>query len=122
MDSDKRKVFIDNMKNLLSLFEHYDNILFYILIENNAFKSDFIDKIVNNQKLINDDLSIPEDLSFSEFKGFFNDIINDYDSESNLSELSAILNDKLLIAINSDDYEEAIKLREYMKKRGIRKK
>lgn len=121
MDDDKRKVFIDNMKNLLSLFDCYDNILFYILIDNNAFKSDFIDKIVNNKKLINDDLYLPEDLNYIEFKNFFNDIINDYDSESNLAELSIILNNKLKEAIVVDNYEEAIKLRDYMKKRGIRK-
>lgn len=122
MDNDKRKVFIDNMKNLLSMFEYYDNIMLFVLLENNAFKSDFIEKIVNNQKLIDENLKVSEHLSYKEFMSFFSEIINDYDSESNLSELSTILNEKLNIATNSDDFEEAIKLRDYMKKRGIRKK
>ena len=122
MDNDKRKVFIDNMKNLLSMFEYYDNIMLFVLLENNAFKSDFIEKIVNNQKLIAETLNVSEHLSYKDFMSFFSEIINDYDSESNLSELSTILNEKLNIATNSDDFEEAIKLRDYMKKRGIRKK
>lgn len=122
MEEESKKLFIENMKNLMSLFEDYNNILLYILLENNAFKASFIEKIVNNQQLIKEELYLPDDIPFHEFKSYFNDIINDYDSESNLKELSIILNEKLLEATNKDDFEEAIKIREYMKKRGIRRK
>ena len=100
------------------------------LLENNGLNDEFIDKITKSEKLnfLSENLEIDElpDLNFKNFKEmmkFFEGIDNEYNSEYKSKEqLMTDLNKKMDFYIQSERFEDAIKLRDYMIHNHIKRK
>lgn len=116
-----------NLSILLKLFKNRPNHLSKYLIENSAFSEEFLYNIISSKKL--NDMN-PEDTfnyfveesrlnpvhftDFNEMENFYTDIIANKSAIVDTSELVLELNSKLKRYIADDNYESAIKLRDYM--------
>ena len=125
-----KKKFEKNLISFLKLFQNRPFHLAKYLLENNGLSDEFIDKITKSEKLnfLSENLGIDElpDLNFKNFKEmmkFFENIDNEYNSEyKNKEQLTSELNKKMDFYIQSDRFEEAIKLRDYMIRNHIKRK
>lgn len=118
-----------NLLVLLKLFQNRTSHLADFLIENDALKSEFIEKINNNSKLSEMTLSNIKDNhlhfnSINEMKDYYKSLVDDLENLKNKKtkeEFIIELNDKLLKAIDNENYEEAVRIRDYMKLNNINK-
>lgn len=118
-----------NLLVLLKLFQNRTSHLADFLIENDALKSEFIEKINNNSKLSEMTLSDIKDNhlhfnSINEMKDYYKSLVDDLENLKNKKtkeEFIIELNDKLLKAIDNENYEEAVRIRDYMKLNNINK-
>lgn len=129
--SDKNRLY-RNLSILLKLFKNRPNHLAKYLIENSAFTEEFIYNIIGSKKL--NDMN-PADTynyfveesnltpvyftDFDEMENFYTGIIEDKSLAIDTSELTKELNLKLSKYIDEEKYEEAAKIRDYMKKNNI---
>lgn len=129
--SDKNRLY-RNLSILLKLFKNRPNHLAKYLIENSAFTEEFIFNIINSRKLNDMD---PADAynyfveesnltpvyftDFNEMENFYTGIIEDKSLTIDTSELTKELNLKLERYISEEKYEEAAKMRDYMRKNNI---
>jgi len=129
--SDKNRLY-RNLSILLKLFKNRPNHLAKYLIENSAFTEEFIFNIINSRKL--NDMN-PADAynyfveesnltpvyftDFDEMENFYTGIIEDKSLTIDTSELTKELNLKLERYIGEEKYEEAAKMRDYMRKNNI---
>ena len=111
-----------NLLKLMMLFKNRPNHLYKYLIDNNAFTDDFLKKTSMSSKLKS--MQIPVDLNFNnidKMNDFFEALyFNDEDGESKL-EKEKKWNQKLIDAINNEDYESASRIRDYMRKHNLKK-
>lgn len=130
MSNISQKKFEKNLISFLKLFQNRPFHLAKYLLENNGLSDEFIDKITKSEKLnfLSENLEIDElpDLNFKNFKEmmkFFENIDNEYNAEYKSKEqLTSELNKKMDFYIQSDRFEEAIKLRDYMIHNHIKRK
>lgn len=114
-----------NLVILLKLFNERPNHLAKYLIKNNALTEEFKFLVLNSDKLDNIK-PINEQLDFSDFNemySYFDKLIenNDLSDKLNLDPLSPIeLNDRLSKLLEEEMFEDAAKLRDYMKKNNIK--
>ena len=116
-----------NLLVVFKLFKNRPHHLTKFLIENNAFKDDFIEKISDNDILENMSRNgITDDhLHFnniSEMKKYYSSLIDDLENlrkKKTKEELTIEINEKLQKAILRDDFEEACRIRDYMKSNNI---
>ena len=129
--SDKNRLY-RNLSILLKLFKNRPNHLAKYLIENSAFTEEFIYNIINSRKL--NDMN-PADAynyfveesnltpvyftDFDEMENFYTDIIENKSLTIDTGELTKELNLKLERYIGEEKYEEAAKMRDYMRKNNI---
>lgn len=121
-----------NLSILLKLFKNRPNHLAKYLIENSSFTEEFIFNIINSRKL-NDmnpvdtynyfveesNLTPVYFTDFDEMENFYTGIMEDKSLTIDTSELSKEFNLKLSKYISEEKYEEAAKIRDYMKKNNI---
>jgi hypothetical protein len=108
-----------NLILLLKIFNDRPNHLSKFLIDNNSFTPEFIELVLNSDKLngIKDVENEEVDFSdFSEMNEYFKKLIDQTKGKENLS---VEMNNRLFELIKSEDYESAAKLRDYMKKKNI---
>jgi len=118
-----------NLLVVLKLFQNRPHHLTSFLIENKALNSDFLEKISDSQKLSNMAKNgIKDDFlhfnSISEMKKYYQSLLDDLENLKNLKtkeELELELNEKLQKAIQTENYEEASRIRDYMKVNNIQK-
>lgn len=118
-----------NLLIVLKLFQNRPHHLTSFLIENKALNSDFLEKISDSQKLSNMAKNgIKDDFlhfnSISEMKKYYQSLLDDLENLKNLKtkeELELELNEKLQKAIQTENYEEASRIRDYMKVNNIQK-
>jgi len=130
MSNISQKKFENNLISFLKLFQNRPFHLARYLLENNGLNDEFIDKITKSEKLnfLSENLEIDElpDLNFKNFKEmmkFFEGIDNEYNSEYKSKEqLMTELNKKMDFYIQSERFEDAIKLRDYMIHNHIKRK
>lgn len=118
-----------NLLVVLKLFQNRPHHLSNFLIENGALNQDFLNKIGDSEKL--SDIAktgIKDNFlhfnSISEMKRYYNSLIDDLESLSkkkSKEELTQHLNQKLQNAIEREDYDEASRIRDYMKANNITK-
>lgn len=122
-NSDKERKIL----TLIKLFNNRPHVLTRYLIQNSAFSNTFLDKLMNNKKI--DDIlkgdmdNIIQDYDFntiSDVENYYNSFLEE--SGKTRLELSNELNTKLKNAIKNEKYEDAAKIRDYMKKNNIKKK
>ena len=117
----------ENLLQILKIFQNRPNHLSRFLLENNAFQEDFLEKIKDSEKLTeirnNKKTTLPQFNTISEMKKYYSSLIKDLDLKKNKTkeELTLELNEKLRLAIDSENYEEASKIRDYMKINNIKK-
>lgn len=118
----------DTYKNLVTLLKLFKNRPYHLakyLVDNNALDKNFI-KLLNTNKLkelsSKDDVSMNFD-SIEQMENFYSSLI-DVKGLSNKTheQLEEELNQKLSKLIEEEKYEEAANLRDYMKRKKIKKK
>ena len=129
MDNKKFSNFEKNLISFLRLFQNRPLHLAKYLIEKNCLSSDFIENVSQSKKL--DDLTEKYEYSeiptiyFSNFKEmlkFFENISNQYNLEDITSEkVQKELNDKLDHLIKTEQFEEAIKIRDFMIQNNLKR-
>ena len=112
--------FEKNLILLLKIFNDRPNHLSKFLIENNSFNQDFIDLVMNSDKLnkLKDfDMSKLDFSDFKEMNDFFENLI---DAEKLKENIGQDLNNKLFDLISQERFEEAAMLRDEMNKKNIK--
>lgn len=118
-----------NLLIVLKLFQNRPHHLTNFLIENKALNSEFLEKITDSQKLSDMATDGIKDNylhfnSISEMKKYYQSLLDDLENLKNRKtkeELQEELNFKLKKAIDNENYEEACRIRDYMKVNNISK-
>lgn len=118
-----------NLLVVLKLFQNRPHHLTNFLIENKAINPDFLEKITDSDKL--SDMAnngIKDNYlhfnSISEMKKYYKSLLDDLEGLKNRKtkeELEIELNEKLQTAIQNENYEEASRIRDYMRVNNISK-
>lgn len=129
--SDRNRLY-RNLSILLKLFKNRPNHLAKYLIENSAFTEEFIYNIIGSKKLNEmnpsdaynyfveeNNLTPVYFTDFDEMENFYTGIIEDKSITIDTTELTKELNIKLEKYVNEEKYEEAVKIRDYMRKNNI---
>ena len=103
---------------LLKIFNGRPYHLAKYLIDNNAFSDKFINNIIKSKKILNTNHPVNFN-SIKELEDYYISLVNDIDN-SNKEETEKKLNIKIKKLIDLEDYEEASKLRDYMKRKNIK--
>jgi protein-arginine kinase activator protein McsA len=118
-----------NLLSLLKLFNGRPNHLAQFLLENEAFNDSFLKKLNKSSKLsnfkIDDKPFIPKFNNIDEMKDYYNSFINEIESsikKKTKEEIEKELSDKIKMAIESENYEEAARIRDYMIKNNLKKR
>jgi len=111
--------FNDALINLLIKFKNRPYHLAKFLMDNSAFNKTFLNKLVKSDKLKNEtnDNYICD---ISQLEDYHNSLLETKNSKS-IEELTKELNDKLDEMIQSENFEEAAKLRDVMIKKSIKR-
>ncbi len=118
-----------NLLVVLKLFQNRPHHLTNFLIENKALNSDFLEKISDSDKLSDMAKNGIKDNylhfnSISEMKKYYQSLLDDLENLKNRKtkeELEIELNEKLKRAIQNENFEEACRIRDYMKVNNINK-
>lgn len=115
----------ENLITLLKIFKNRPYHLAKYLIDNFAFTDVFLEKIRSSQKLSqlqNKLQQDPEFKSISDMEEFYNSLIEEeINMKGDIEKMTQECNSKLEKLVNSEKYEEAAILRDFMKKMGIKK-
>ena len=108
--------FKKNLVNFLKRFQNRPHHLAIFLIQNSALTELFIERIMKSSEL-----EKPEPIfnDISQMEEYYNSLI-DVDNIRNEAEVTELLNKKLNTYILEEKFEEAAKLRDYMKKNKIK--
>jgi len=120
MDKESNK----NLLMVLKLFKNRPNHLAKFLIDNGAICSDFLEKIENSEKLSKLSKFDMHFNSISEMNEYYNSLLVDLEDikeKKTKKELEFEFNLRLKIALQNENYEEASRIRDYMKKNKIKK-
>lgn len=108
--------------NLIKLFKNRPYHLTKYLIENNALNPDFTKKLLNNKSLDDVKLLPPHFDNVNEMNNYFNSLLLDFDPEKeSLEQLTLKLNAKLDQLLKEELYEDAIRVRDYMVAKNIKR-
>jgi hypothetical protein len=117
----------DIYKKLITLLRLFKNRPYHLakyLIDNSALSKDFIDNLLNSKKIVELselDMDITKNFtSISQMEDFYTSLINDTDFKND-KEVQEKLNYKLNELIKNEKYEDAANLRDYMKRKGIKR-
>lgn len=122
-----------NLVILLKIFKNRPNHLAKYLIDNAAFTDDFINNIINSDKLnkmnpneaqsyFSESLNLdaPYFSDYEQMNDYYNDMmVQDLKQLQDPSKIEEELNQKLNGYLEDEDYEKAIKLRDYMKRNNV---
>lgn len=114
-----------NLVTLLKLFKNRPYHLAKYLTDNSALNKEFIKNVLNSEKL--DELSKKDNLivsfnSISQMEDFYSSLVDFNTLDKTPEELEEELNLKLNKFIQEEKYEEAANLRDYMKRKKIKKR
>lgn len=108
--------------NLLKLFKNRPYHLGKFLIDNNAFNDEFMQRILNSKNLNDIDNIIMNFNSIEKMEEFYSSLLDlNFDNKTK-EEAEEEVNDKLDKLIKEEKYEEAANLRDYMKRKKIRRR
>lgn len=117
-----------NLLVFFKLFNNRPNHLVDFLLKNNALTDDFVKKIENSDKIKNIINNIEEYgqnfNSINEMNNFYKSLIDDLDlikKNKSKEEIIIELNEKIRKSIESENYEEAARIRDYMIKNNFKK-
>ncbi len=118
-----------NLLVVLKIFQNRPHHLSNFLLENGALTNDFLNKISNSDKLSEiANTGVKDNFlhfnSISEMKSYYTSLIDDLDGlgkKKSKEEVAIHLNEKLQNAIDREDYDEASRIRDYMRINNIKK-
>jgi hypothetical protein len=113
-----------NLVTLLKLFKNRPHHLAKYLLDNKSLDKNFVKKVLNSDKLKN--INSDEFINFNsiqQMEDFYFSLVdlNGIENKSQ-EELEQELNMKLNKLIENENYEEAANLRDYMRRKKIKKK
>jgi protein-arginine kinase activator protein McsA len=114
MDNNNHK----NLVNFLKFFIGRPNHLAKYLIENEALSDKFLKKLDMSENLA-DSKTNELDVYFidiNQMNTFFSSLIKKNNKRENLEDLKTELNRELNVCIREERYEDAIRIRDYLKK------
>lgn len=118
-----------NLLSFLKLFNGRPHHLAQFLLENEALNDSFLEKLNQSSKLskfkIDDKPFIPKFNNIDEMKDYYNSFINEIESsikKRTKDEIEIELSEKIKMAIESENYEEAARIRDYMLKNKLKKR
>jgi hypothetical protein len=109
----------NKLLNLLKSFNNRPNHLLKYLLDNSAFNKRFLNSVYRSKKL-NETINPPEFNTIDDIEKFYSSILIN-DNKKSDEELGQELNKKLNEYITNEMYEEAAKVRDIMRRRGIKK-
>ena len=124
----KNEKIYKNLVSILKLFKNRPYHLAKYLIENKAFNEEFLEKLTESEKL--NELSKEESnslvkavyfIDISQMSDFFNSIASEFGMTNSKVDLTTELNRKLDDCLEKERYEDAIRIRDYMNKHGIKR-
>lgn len=118
-----------NLLVVLKIFQNRPHHLSNFLLENGALTNDFLNKISDSDKLSEiAKTGVKDNLlhfnSISEMKNYYSSLIDDLDGlgkKKSKEEITIHLNEKLQNAIDKEDYDDASRIRDYMRANNITK-
>lgn len=107
-----------NLSNFLKFFINRPNHLAKYLIENDALNQKFLQSLESSPKLKNDDFKEMEVyfIDINQMNLFFKSLVSKNSKKENLEDLKSELNKELEVCIKEERYEDAIRIRDYLKK------
>ncbi len=121
---DKNSEIYKKLITLLKLFKNRPHHLAKYLIDNDALNSEFTNSLINSNKISKiskDKIDKYNNFSdISQMEDFYESLLNNIDDKSE-KEIIIEINKKLDDLIKSENYEEATKVRDYMKRKGIKR-
>ncbi len=110
---------LDKIYNFINMFDDKKHLMIKYMLDNNIFSDSFL-KIISNNHSFNNIIELPIFNNIEDIYPFYNTILDDFDNSGDTMEDIIInLNEKLDDYINKDMFEEAIRLRDYMKRNNI---
>jgi len=117
----------NNLNLLLKMFKNRPYHLSKYLLDNNALTLDFLNKIEKSDKL--KEFGESDDTKFnniyhtdiSKMDEFFTSLLESDEKKKTLEEITQELNFKLQECIINEQYEDAARIRDYMRRKGIKK-
>lgn len=126
MSIEEDEEFKKNLINFLKLFKDRPYHLAKYLTNNSAFTNSFINKIMKSDKL-NSLKETPTTYFYdiTEMDDFFNSFIDDIKeikaNKKNIEKITKEVNEKMNCLIETEKFEDAAKLRDYMIKNRIKR-
>jgi len=121
-----RSEFEHNLSLLLKLFNGRPNHLARFLINNNCFTDEFKELVLNNYEL-GEDVEGTEDSeenidfsTYDEMNSYYDKFISSDITNKVDPNVSRELNIRLLTLISGEKFEDAARLRDYMRKKDIK--
>jgi hypothetical protein len=134
MNQEEKDQLYKNLVILLKMFKNRPYHLAKYLIDNDGFNQSFIKKLLDSDKLKDlskeeDDLNSNMDVipvyfnDINQMNDFYNSIVDDIKLSTNRSmeELTKEINTKLDNCIKNENYEDAVRIRDYMNRNGIKR-
>lgn len=113
----------EHLVNFLKIFKNRPYHLAKYLIDNSALNKSFLNKIaksgLNTESRTNPEIPLT---SISEMDDYYNSILDPIKiGNKTLEEVTKEINDKMNELIKNEKFEEAVKLRDYMIKKSIKR-
>ena len=109
--------FQNNLVNLLKLFKNRPYHLAKYLMDNSALTKDFCNKISKTDKVENNKYFT----DITEMNEFYNSLLDVKKPKKSTEEITKEINVKMDELIKSENFEEAVKLRDYMMRNKIKR-
>ena len=110
-----------NLVKLLKLFQNRPNHLAKYLIDNIAFTEIFLKLVLESEKLNELEKDQPSFKNIQEMHDFYNIFEETSNKKKSSKKMEEDLNKKLEEYLRLEKYEDAIRIRDYMKKLGFKK-
>lgn len=117
----------NNLNLLLKMFKNRPYHLAKYLLDNDALTTEFLNKVEKSGKLKELGESDESKLngiyhtSISKMDEFFTSLLESDEKKKTIEEITQELNNKLIECINNEHYEDAARIRDYMRRKGIKK-
>lgn len=123
MNEEERELY-NRLLILITLFKNRPHHLVKYIINNSILSESFIDKLLNSDKIKNltqvDIETTNKFTNITQIEDFYTSLITDIES-GDKKEIENKLNKKMDNLIKEERFESAAKLRDYMKRKGIKR-
>lgn len=124
--SDEERTY-KNLYLLLKMFKNRPYHLAKYLVDNDALTTKFLEKIEASDRLT--ELSKDENIkllpvylpNINQMNEYYNSLLDTESKSKSIEEITQSLNEKLEQCIKNEQYEDAARIRDFMKRKGIKR-